>query len=88
MFTCYLPPEDSPWGRDNTNFFSHLLGQIYFHNYVDNVFICTDINGRTGGLDDIVQNIDSDIPSRKIIDTTKNKHGESFIDFMLECKMC
>ena len=88
VFSCYLPPEESPWGRDSTAYFGHLLSQVYFHNYVDCVFICTDTNGRTGGLGDYVSAVDHDIPTRVLIDNEKNKHGESFVDFMLESKMC
>ena len=50
VFSCYLPPEDSPSGRGNTAYFGTLLSQISFHNYVDCIFICTDTNCRTGGL--------------------------------------
>ena len=64
------------------------MSQVYFHNYVDCVFICTDTNGRTGGLCDYVSVADHDIPARVLIDNEKNKHGESFVDLMLESKMC
>ena len=87
VFSCYLPPENSPWGRDATAFFNHLLGQIYFHNYVDSVFICTDINGRTGGLSDFVPSVDRDISPRVYMDLIKNKHGECFTEFLLESKL-
>ena len=88
LFSCYLPPEDSPWGRDSTSFYGHLLSQIYFHNYVDCVFICTDNNGRTGDTQDYMSDVDADMIPRKIINEDKNRHGESFIDFLLECKLC
>ena len=26
VFAAYLPPENSPWGRNATDFYSHLLG--------------------------------------------------------------
>lgn len=29
VFTCYLPPENSPWGRDASRFYTRLLTQIY-----------------------------------------------------------
>ena len=88
VFSCYLPPEESPWGRDSTAYFGHLLSQVYFHNYVDCVFICTDTIGRTGSLCEYVSAVDHYIPTRVLIDNDKNKHGESFVDFMLESEMC
>ena len=33
LISCYLPPENSPWGRDSNEFYSHIL--IYLHNYAD-----------------------------------------------------
>ena len=86
VFGCYLPPEDSPWGRDSDAFYGHLLGQIYLHNYVDNYYVCGDLNGRIGSSNDFNPATDN-IPVRRVIDETKNKHGESLIDFLLECKM-
>ena len=88
LFSCYLPPEDSPWGRDSTSFYGHLLSQIYFHNYADCVFICTDNNGRTGDTQDYISDVDADMTPRKILDEDKKRHGESFIDLLLECKLC
>ena len=87
VFSCYLPPEDSPWGRDNTAFYGHLLSQIYFHNYVDCFFVCGDLNSRTGGLTDYIHGVD-DIQPRVCIDLVKNSHGECLIDFLLESKSC
>ena len=87
VFSCYLPPEDSPWGRDSTSFYGHLLSLIYFHNYVDCYFVCGDINGRTGSLNDYINGVD-ELPPRVCIDAVKNPHGESFVDFLLESEMC
>ena len=58
IFCCYLPPEDSLWGRDSDSFYAHLLGQIYIHNYVDTYFICGDLNGHTGNHDDFTRDVD------------------------------
>ena len=87
VFSCYLPPEDSPWGRDSATFYGQLLAQIYFHNYVDCYFVCGDVNGRTGGLKDFIYDVDM-VPPRVCIDDVKNKHGESFVDFLIESKLC
>ena len=57
IFTCYLPPQESPWGRDENAFYSHLLGQIYLHNYVDCVNFSGDVNERVGKLDEILYDL-------------------------------
>ena len=51
---CYLPPDNSVWGRDATVFFSHILGEIYKYSDVD-VYICVgDFNARIGKLSDTI----------------------------------
>ena len=85
IYACYLPPENSPYGRDSISFFSHLLSQIYLNNYVDASFTCGDFNSRLGEKQDLIDAIDS-IPKRNIIDTVQNKHGDAFLDFLLEAK--
>ena len=67
IFSCYLPPEDSPWGQDSDMFFGHLLGEIYANNYVDNYFICGDLNGRIGNMRDYTPDVDN-LPTRINID--------------------
>ena len=86
LYCCYLPPENSPYGRDNTAFFTHLLSLIYLHSYVDCYFTCGDYNARISNRQDAISSID-DIPQRKTIDTVLNKHGEAFLDFLLESRM-
>lgn len=87
VFSCYLPPENSPWGRDATAFFSHLLAQTYLFADVDDLFMCGDVNARTGNLSDYVPDID-DLGTRTNIDNTINSHGRSFVEFLQESKMC
>ena len=86
VYSCYLPPENSPHGRDSVNFFSHLLSQIYVNSFVDASFTCGDFNSRLGEHQESIDNVD-DIPQRSIIDNTCNKHGEAFNDFLMEAKM-
>ena len=52
VFSCYLPPENSPWGRDAETFFSHILAQIYLHCDMDAIFLLGDFNSRIGHLND------------------------------------
>ncbi len=83
----YLPPEQSPWGRDATAFFSHVLKLIYEFNYCDNIFLAGDMNSKLGTAQDFVPSVD-DICERKVLDKSKNKHGQEMLDFLIESKFC
>ena len=88
VISCYLPPEDSPWGRNADNFFNHLLSLVYTYTCnVENVLICGDFNARVGNLNDFVQSVDN-LPQRNHIDTCKNSHGQVLVDFLQESNMC
>ena len=86
VYCCYLPPENSPYGRDSTSFFTHLLCLIYLHNYTDSSFIFGDINARLGNKQDLIHDIDDEM-SRTVIDATSNTHGDAFLDFLMESRM-
>ena len=43
---CYLPPENSVWGKNSTAFFSHLISLMYTCNYADGMYLCGDYNAR------------------------------------------
>ncbi len=79
IINSYLPPENTPWGRDATGFMSYLLSIICTLSEFDAVFVIGDMKL------DFVQNID--ISPRVVKDNTSNKHGEEFIDFLLESKI-
>ena len=83
----YLPPENSPWGRDATGFMSHVLSLIYTLCKFDAVYLVGDVNSRVGTKLDFIPNIDN-VSNRKVVDNTSNKHGEVLLDFLLESKMC
>ena len=85
IYCCYLPPENSVWGREPSTFFNHLISQLYMTQEHDLVFICGDLNGRVGKLNDVCE-IDQ-VKSRKILDTVKGGHGESIIDFVKDAKL-
>ena len=87
LYTGYLPPENSKWGREPDMFFGHLLSKIYFHTDVDMTIFCGDLNARLGPANECIDDID-DIPKRSVIDYTKNKHGESFVEFLNQSRMC
>ncbi len=86
LFACYLPPENSVWGRDPTSFFAHMISQLYLNHQADALFICGDFNGRVGNLSDVVEEID-DVPKRHILDKVKKGHGEALIEFVKDCKL-
>ena len=84
--SCYLPPENSPWGRDGELFYSHILSLMYNMEY-ENFIICGDLNSRIGNMSDYINDVDNVAP-REILDKHVNQHGKCLIDFLLEAKMC
>ena len=82
IFVCYLPPDNSPYGKDVDGFFSHLTAQLHLASDADLIFICGDMNARVGEQNDLLTDQIEDIciPKRKIIDFTTNKHGSTMID--------
>ena len=86
VYSCYLPPEHSPHGRDSNAFFTHLLSLVYINSYVDVSFVCGDLNSRLGDQQEIIHAID-DIPARNVIDIIANRHGDAFYDFLIESRM-
>ena len=87
VYSCYLPPDGSPWSNC-TEFFGHLMSQLYINNDADAIFICGDLNARCGnGIDTLLD--DSDIPERHVMDTcTVNLYGEKLIDFVRDMTLC
>ena len=83
----YLPPENSPWGRNATDFYSYLLGQVYLLSDKDAIIICGDLISRTGEMSDIISDIDG-IPRRTAVDKNVNQHGHTLTDFLIDSKMC
>ena len=87
LIACYLPPANSPWGRNATEFFSHILSIVYqFSEEYDVILLTGDLNCRIGKDLDFIPEID-EICNRKVLDQTKNKHGSELIDFLLEAKL-
>lgn len=81
VFSCYLPPEQSKWGRDASSFYSHLLSQVYLYTEADAIYICGDLNSGIGRLDDYINDVD-DIPSRVALDGFVNHHGETLLEIL------
>ena len=87
VYVCYLPPENSVWGIDSTNFFAHLLSELYLNNAADMFLFCGDFNGRIGDLSDIIDGIDNDVPPRKVLDNVKKGHAEALMEFVRDGKL-
>ena len=87
IFVCYLPPQNSIWGKESEALFAHLINMLYNTSYLDCIVICGDFNARIGNLQDFVSGIDN-LPNRNVIDQIKAGHGESFIEFVKDAKLC
>ncbi len=89
LVCCYLPPENSPYGRNIDGFLSHLeqISFTYSAEY-DRIIFGGDVNARIGSLSDIEHDIDINLPERKPIDLVSNSHGTSFAQFLKDCKLC
>ena len=81
IYPVYLPPENSPWGGNATDFCSHLLGQVYLSSGKDGIRICGDLNSCLT-LFQILMECRVEMPL--IINNNVNQHGHSFIDFSVD----
>ena len=84
--SCYLPAENSPWGRDSESLFAYMLNFIYTKD-AEHVLICGDFNSRIGSLNDVIDNIDC-VRKRADIDFHVNQHGRSMIEFLQQARFC
>ena len=87
VYSCYLPSENSPWGRDAVGFYAHLLSKVYAHDEVNGIMFCGDFNARVGDLKDYIEDKDL-ILERKSTDKTVNVHNKALIEFLEESKYC
>ena len=89
LVVCYLPPENSPYGRNVDGFLSHLEQICFSHSSeYDYILFGGDMNARIGSFCDTEPDIDIPLPTRVPIDTVHNSHGQSYIQFLKDCKMC
>ena len=88
VISCYLPPSNSVWGRDGTSFYCHLRSLVYLYADVDAMYIMGDLNSRFGDNQEHIEGIDLKVPSRKVLDVGKNKHGDLLIDFLKDGELC
>ena len=88
IVAMYLPPEQTSWGRNASEFYAHILKIVYEHSQCDDILLAGDVNSKIGELTDFVPEVDSNITARKILDKTTNRHGKEFIEFLIEAKLC
>ena len=83
---AYLPPANSIYGKDPCAFFAKLLSSSY--KYEADMYVSVgDFNSRVGSELEVVDCVTS-LPKRKIIDTVKNAHGDSFITYLQDSGEC
>ena len=87
IINCYLPPENSPHSRNITDFFAHILTELYLFAEVDFIIVCGDFNSRIGNLKDVIDDIDG-LPPRQVLDSQKNGFADSFTEFLQDAKLC
>ena len=56
---------------------------MYTENECDITIIAGDLNGRIGDTQDFIEDLDC-LPKRQIVDTYKNQHGQSLVEFLYE----
>ena len=62
LITGYLPPENSPYGRNADEFYNHIqsLCYTYFSKY-DAIYLCGDLNSRIGNMNDYITGVDNNL---------------------------
>ena len=86
VISCYLVPENSPWSN-TTDFYSHLISQIYTNSDIDGIYIAGDFNSRIGESQDVIQHVD-ELPPRIVIDDKTNLYRSHFLDFVKNTQFC
>ena len=86
VISCYLAPENSPWSN-TTDFYSHLIFQIYTYSDIDGIYIAGDFNSLIGKSQDVIEHVD-ELPPRIVIDRKTNLYGSHFLDFVKDTLFC
>ena len=84
---CYLPPHGSSRYVNVHDFYDKLLTNIYEYQHLGQFIICGDFNSRIGDMPDHIEGVDS-IPSRNVVDFTKNSYGEYLCKFLIDSNCC
>ena len=88
VIAMYLPPEQTSWGRNASDFYSHAMKIVYENSECDDFLLAGDLNSKIGDMSDFVTEVDNHIKSRKVLDKTVNRHGKELIEFLIESKLC
>jgi len=88
IIVVYLPPEQSPWGRDSARYFNELTRLSHEFCNADLLVLLGDFNAKIGEEHDFIAGVDDDIGMRNIISKDKNNHGTSLIEFLIDNRLC
>ena len=86
LCVCYLPPEGSSRGNIAQEFYDTLLSQIYMYYDDSPMLLCGDYNARIGSKID--WNNHELVTSRTPLDTTCNRFGDIFLEFLRDSNTC
>ena len=67
-------------------YFAQILTNLYINNDCDAFIVCGHFNARIRSLKDFSE-LDT-VLNRSVIDKATNQHGQAFIEFLNELKMC
>ena len=81
----YLVPEQSVY-TNTSEFFNHLIPQIYILSDVDEVYLVGDFNARTVDLKDYIEGVD-DMKPRYNVDKIRNNQGIELTKFLKDTRM-
>ena len=84
---CYLPPNGSSRYVNSHEFYDQLLTNIYEYQHLGQFIICGDFNSRIGDMADYIEGFDT-LPSRNVLDFTKNPYGEYLCKFLIDSNCC
>ena len=73
----YLVPDQSVY-TNTSEFFNHLIAQIYILSDLDEVYLIGDFNARTADLNDYIESVD-DMNPRYNADKIRNNQGIELI---------
>ncbi len=87
IYVCYLPPENCSYNKEKNidAFYAHLTKEVYLNTLVDVIVFCGAFNRRIADQCDFIQGVDT-ITARSALDTERNGHGDSLLDFVKYCK--
>ena len=79
IFSCFLPPENSVWGRDAQSNFAHILTNLYINNDDDAFIVYGDFNARIGSFKDFSEF--HTVPNRSDIDKQQISTDKRLLNF-------